>query len=204
MGPSEYHYLSDPVPADSGLTPEQASHVVGGEVCVWSEFVWQENIDSRIWPRTAAIAERFWSPQNVNSIPDMYRRLDVVSVWLEQTGLQHLSSTNRMLRQIAGTQESRPLSLLSAKFTSPEGVSTREQLMRKATPSTSARSAGEDGGRRRSRSAVPLAVRDAGGRAPERRPETRHWRRYADEVIHSLARHGSRFRRPGRERTCTQ
>ena len=109
MGPAEYHYLSDPLPADTKLTPEQASHVVGGEVCVWSEFVWQENIDSRIWPRTAAIAERFWSPQSVNNIPDMYRRLDAVSVWLEQDGLQHLSSTNRMLRQIAGTQELGPL-----------------------------------------------------------------------------------------------
>jgi hexosaminidase len=135
MGPSEYHYQSDPLPADSGLTPEQASHVVGGEVCMWSEFVWQENIDSRIWPRTAAIAERFWSPQDVNSIPDMYRRLDLVSVWLEQTGLQHLSSTNRMLRQIAGTQELGSLATLG-KIASPEGVGAREQLTRAATPNT--------------------------------------------------------------------
>ena len=129
MGPAEYHYLSDPLPADSNLTSEQASHVVGGEVCVWSEFVWQENIDSRIWPRTAAIAERFWSPQNVNSIPDMYRRLDLVSVWLEQTGLQHLSSTDRMLRQIAGTENLGPLATLGM-IASPEGVGTREQMTR--------------------------------------------------------------------------
>jgi hexosaminidase len=135
MGPAEYHYLSDPLPFDTTLTPEQASHVVGGEVCVWSEFVWQENIDSRIWPRTAAIAERFWSPQSVNGIPDMYRRLDAVSVWLEQAGLQHLSSTNRMLRQIAGTQDLGPLATLG-KIASPEGVGTREELTRKAAPST--------------------------------------------------------------------
>ncbi len=57
----------------------------------------------------------------------MYRRLDVVSVWLEQTGLQHLSSTNRMLRQIAGTQELGPLGTLG-KIASPEGVGTREQI----------------------------------------------------------------------------
>ena len=135
MGPAEYHYLSDPLPFDTNLTPEQASHVVGGEICVWSEFVWQQNIDSRIWPRTAAIAERFWSPQSVNSVPDMYRRLDAVSVWLEQAGLQHLSSTNRMLRQIAGTQDLGPLATLG-KIASPEGVGTREELTRKATPST--------------------------------------------------------------------
>jgi hexosaminidase len=135
MGPAEFHYLSDPLPADTKLTTEQASHVVGGEVCTWSEFVTPENIDSRIWPRTAAIAERFWSPQSVNSVPDMYRRLDSVSVWLEQTGLQHLSSTDRMLRQIAGKQDLGPLATLG-KLSSPEGVGTREEMNRGGTPST--------------------------------------------------------------------
>ncbi len=135
MGPAEYHYLSDPVPADTKLSKEQASHVVGGEVCTWSEFVWEENIDSRIWPRTAAVAERFWSPQHVNNGADMYRRLDVVSVWLEQDGLQHLSSTNRILRQISGTAELGPLAMLG-KMSSPEGVGTREQLNHHGTPST--------------------------------------------------------------------
>ena len=135
MGPAGYHYLSDPLPADAKLTPEQAAHVVGGEVCVWSEFISPENIDSRIWPRTAAIAERFWSPQNVNNVADMYRRLDVVSVWLEQTGLQHLSSTDRILRQTSGTDDLGPLATLG-NITAPEGVGTREKLNHHGTPST--------------------------------------------------------------------
>jgi hexosaminidase len=135
MGPAEYHYLSDPLPADSKLTKEQASHVVGGEVCAWSEFLSPENIDGRIWPRTAAVAERFWSPRDVNNVADMYRRLDVVSVWLEQDGLQHLSSTNRMLRQISGTEDLGPLATLG-KISSPEGVGTREQMNHHGTPST--------------------------------------------------------------------
>ncbi|HZD33546.1 MAG TPA: hypothetical protein VE779_18015, partial [Candidatus Angelobacter sp.] len=58
------------------------------------------------------------------------------SVWLEQTGLQHLSSTNRMLRQLAGTENLGPLATLG-KIASPEGVGTREQLNHHGTPSTS-------------------------------------------------------------------
>jgi hexosaminidase len=135
MGPAEYHYLSDPLPADSKLSKEQASHIVGGEVCAWSEFLSPENIDSRIWPRTAAVAERFWSPRDVNNVADMYRRLDVVSVWLEQDGLQHLSSTNKMLRQISGTEDLGPVGTLG-KITSPEGVGTREKMNHGGTPST--------------------------------------------------------------------
>jgi len=135
MGPAEYLYLSDPLPADSTLTKEQASHIVGGEVCAWGEFLSPENIDSRIWPRTAAVAERFWSPRDVNNVADMYRRLDVVSVWLEQPGLQHLSSTNRMLRQISGTAELGSLGMLG-RIASPEGVGTREQMNHHGTPST--------------------------------------------------------------------
>ena len=135
MGPAEYHYLSDPLPADSNLTAEQASHIVGGEVCAWGEFLSPENIDSRIWPRTAAIAERFWSPREVTNMADMYRRLDAVSVWLEQDGTLQLSSTDKMLRQVSGTADLGPLGVLG-KITSPEGVGVREEMNRDGTPST--------------------------------------------------------------------
>jgi len=135
MGPAAYYYLSDPLPADSKLTAEQASHIVGGEVCAWGEFLSPENIDSRIWPRTAAAAERFWSPREVTNVADMYRRLDAVSVWLEQDGTLHLSSMDKMLRQVSGTAELGPLGVLG-KIASPEGVGVREQLNRGGTPST--------------------------------------------------------------------
>ena len=72
---AEYHYLNDPIPADSPLGEAQRKLVLGGEATMWSELATSETIDSRIWPRTAAIAERLWSPASVRDVEDMYRRL---------------------------------------------------------------------------------------------------------------------------------
>jgi hexosaminidase len=104
MRPAGVHYLADPVPSTTTLTPEQQKLILGGEVCMWAEHLDQRTIDSRIWPRTAAIAERFWSPQNVRDVDDMYRRLDVVSVELETLGLRHLTSEDSELRALAGSE----------------------------------------------------------------------------------------------------
>ena len=72
---------------------------------MWSEYVSPENIDSRIWPRTAAIAERLWSPQDVTDVHSLYQRLENVSRWLDWLGLTHNSSYGPMLRRIAGTND---------------------------------------------------------------------------------------------------
>jgi hypothetical protein len=65
----------------------------------------------------------------------MYRRLDAVSVWLEQDGTLHLSSMDKMLRQVSGTAELGPVGVLG-KITSPEGIGVREQMNHGGTPST--------------------------------------------------------------------
>ena len=97
------HYVVDPLSGDAAnLTPEQQKLVLGGEATMWSEYVNWENIDNRIWPRTAAIAERYWSPQSVIDVNSMYARLDVISQRLEWTGLTHRSQPRKMLQRIAG------------------------------------------------------------------------------------------------------
>jgi hexosaminidase len=101
MKSAETHYLADPLPTDSGLTLDQQALVLGGETCMWGEHINALSIDSRIWPRTAATAERFWSPQSVTDINDMYRRLEVESARLELLGLTHISHTEAALRQLA-------------------------------------------------------------------------------------------------------
>jgi hexosaminidase len=112
--PASAHYSVDPVPATSDLTPEQAARILGGEACSWGEYVDPRTIDSRIWPRTAAIAERFWSPRTVTSEDDMYRRLAVESLRLEELGLTHISQEEASLRALAGTQQIDALRPLAA------------------------------------------------------------------------------------------
>lgn len=109
MRTSEHHYLVDPLPEGHTLTPEQAARVLGGEACMWHEHVTHESIDSRIWPRMAAIAERFWSPKHIRDVPDMYRRLDVMRIRLEELGLDHEGHTPKMARRLAGGGDPDPL-----------------------------------------------------------------------------------------------
>jgi len=97
-----HHYAVDPLGGDAdSLNEEQKKLVLGGEACMWSEFVPPEVLDLRVWPRMAAVAERFWSPQNVTDAADMYRRLAAVSRDLEWLGLTHVAAREEMLERLA-------------------------------------------------------------------------------------------------------
>jgi hexosaminidase len=106
MWPASRHYAIDPMSdAALSLSPEEQNRILGGEACMWGEWVTPENIDSRIWPRNAAIAERLWSPAEVRDAVSMYKRLGELSWRLEWLGLTHRSSKIEMLHRLAGTDD---------------------------------------------------------------------------------------------------
>jgi hexosaminidase len=114
MWPASRHYAVDPMSGGAAsLTPEQQKLILGGEACQWAEWVTPENVDSHIWPRTAAIAERFWSPQNVTDVNSMYARMHAVSFELEFLGLMHNAARDRMLQRMAGTADITALQVLA-------------------------------------------------------------------------------------------
>jgi hexosaminidase len=110
--PTDFHYLNDPVPANAKLTEAQKMLIVGGEATMWTEHVTPETVDSRIWPRTAAIAERLWSEQSVNDVDDMYRRLDMISLQLDGLGSTHLKNKEVLLRRLSAGYDTRVLQTL--------------------------------------------------------------------------------------------
>ena len=93
------HYAADPL---QGVPDSLQRLVLGGEAEMWSEFADSVVYESRVWPRAAAVAERLWSqPALTQDVPDLYRRLAVVSDELEALGLHHRRAPAALLRQLA-------------------------------------------------------------------------------------------------------
>jgi len=123
------HYAVDPL-ADlsaASLTPEEKARVLGGEATMWTDIVSDENLDNRVWPRTAAIAERLWSPADVRDVDSMYRRLDIVSQKLGYYGVRHRLITEEMLERMSGDSDPVALRVLADVVQPPKGYE-RQQL----------------------------------------------------------------------------
>src|ERR1700681_4124788 len=132
------HYAVDPMGgAAANLSAEEKQHILGGEACMWSEYGNAKNIDSRIWPRNAAIAERLWSPQEVRDPGWMYARMHVLSAQLEWLGLTHENYSARMLRRIAGPASSEEFRALRTLADVVEPVKDYAREETAAGPATS-------------------------------------------------------------------
>jgi len=93
------HYAADPL---AGVPDSLQSRVLGGEAAMWAAFADSVVLDSRLWPRAAAVAERLWSPAALTqNVPDLYRRLAMVSDQLDKMGLQHRRAPALLLRNLA-------------------------------------------------------------------------------------------------------
>lgn len=132
MAPAQKYYSVDPMSnADATLTVEQQKRILGGEACMWAEFITDDNIDSRVWPRAAAISERLWSASQVQDVNSMYIRLSAISRHLEVLGLRHRSSMRLMLSRMAGT-DNIALLLTLADVAEPASLQVREEEAEKA------------------------------------------------------------------------
>ncbi len=132
--PTDFHYLNDPLPMDINLSENQKKFILGVEATMWAEMISPETIDSRIWPITAAIAERLWSPQDINNVEEMYKRLETVSFELEEHGLTHIKNKGMMLRRLTNNNETNSLETL-ASVIEPVKIYKRNSL-RKQTQQT--------------------------------------------------------------------
>lgn len=126
MQPASEHYIVDPMPKNNTLTSEERKRVLGGEATMWSELATSETLDSRLWPRTAAIAERFWSSEEIKDISSMYNRLETISFRLEELGINHIKNKAVILRNITNNQSIEALEVLT-KIYEPLKIYTRNK-----------------------------------------------------------------------------
>jgi len=132
METAAQYYAVDPLSGDAAnLSAEEQSRILGGEACMWAEFVTPDNIESRVWPRTAAVAERLWSPAETQDMDGMYRRIAAMSWRLEWLGLKHKSNYIAMLGRMAGTDDVAALRVLGDAVR-PVGLGVREEAAERA------------------------------------------------------------------------
>jgi hexosaminidase len=85
-------YSFEPVP--TGLAPEFAGHILGGQGNLWTELVPNlQHAEYMIFPRVFAIAEAAWSPKDARNYDDFLRRLKTDEHRLDQMGVNYRNSS---------------------------------------------------------------------------------------------------------------
>ncbi|XP_077988447.1 beta-hexosaminidase subunit beta-like [Glandiceps talaboti] len=82
----QLYYLVDPQNFEG--TQYQKGLVIGGEACMWGEFVDGTNVMQRLWPSASAVSERLWSSKDTRDIRDARTRLQEQRCRMVRRGLQ--------------------------------------------------------------------------------------------------------------------
>ncbi|MGR5286098.1 family 20 glycosylhydrolase [Vibrio maritimus] len=101
------------------LTEQEQSLILGGEITVWAENINTQTMENRIWPRSYAIAERFWSSEALTDEASMYKRMRAIDNWSEiSLGMRHHADSRVMMQRLANGADITPL-LALARYTEP-------------------------------------------------------------------------------------
>jgi hexosaminidase len=135
--PAHVYYNNPVIPTSEITDPVIKTGMLGGEAAQWTEIADAENIEGRVWPGAAAVAERLWSPASVRDVDDMYRRLNIVNLLLDERGLQQFGNQDKALRRLTGTEDISSVKLLTDVLTPVRGYKRLFATMSKPAESTS-------------------------------------------------------------------
>ena len=93
MLPAQWHHANGLPGTD--LRADAAASVLGAEACLWGEFVDENNLCSRLWPRLAAIADLLWSGESKDE--DLHARLACFEQRLGLSGINPAATLAKML-----------------------------------------------------------------------------------------------------------
>jgi len=136
LQPAAEHYLVDPFDGEvAAVSPAERARILGGEACLWTEYISPDNLDLRLWPRAAAIAERLWSPRQVRDVTSMYSRLAAANRHLKSVDIDPDRNRRQLLELMADSASSEQLAVLleSLKPVRPANRATKNDAGQVAT-----------------------------------------------------------------------
>ena len=92
--PLEKVYNYNPIPRE--LSPEEQKYILGIQGCLWSEMIpTPEVLEYMAYPRTFAIAETGWTPENQKNFENFLVRLKVLSKRYDAIGINYFKGEYR-------------------------------------------------------------------------------------------------------------